>query len=132
MPERVGCDGLGDPGAAGGLAGDPPGAVPVQPPIGPSQEYRTAGALADSQVDRPGGARRQRDGHDLAALAGDGQRPVPALQAQVLDVGPGRFGDPRPVKGEQGDQRMLGRRAEPGGDQQPAELVAVQRDACDS
>jgi hypothetical protein len=28
VPERVGCDGLGDPGAAGDFADDPPGAVP--------------------------------------------------------------------------------------------------------
>jgi hypothetical protein len=53
---------------------------------------------------------------------------VPALQAQVLDVGAGRFGDPQPIQREQGDQHMLGRRPEPGGDQQGAELVAVQRD----
>ena len=53
-------DGLADPGPAGGLADDPSGAVPVQPsPVG-GQEDRPAGALADGQVDRPGGARRQR------------------------------------------------------------------------
>src|SRR5215472_10893024 len=46
MSERVGRDGLADPGAAGGLADDPPGAVPVQPlPVG-GQEHRPAGALA--------------------------------------------------------------------------------------
>jgi hypothetical protein len=32
------------------------------------QEHRPARALADGQVDRPGGARRQRDRDDLAAL----------------------------------------------------------------
>jgi len=53
---------------------------------------------------------------------------VPALQAEVVDVGAGGLGNPQPVQREQGDQRMLGRRAEPGGDQQRAELVAVQRD----
>jgi len=53
---------------------------------------------------------------------------VPALQAQVLDVGAGGLGDPQPVQGEQGDQRMLGRRPLTGGDQQRAELVAVERD----
>ena len=42
---------------------------------------------------------------------------------------PGGFGDPQPVQREQGDQRMLGRRADPGGAQQRAELVAVQRDS---
>ncbi|MGH3232105.1 MAG: hypothetical protein ACRDOH_02260 [Streptosporangiaceae bacterium] len=53
---------------AGGLADDPPGAAPVQPPTVCGQEHRPASAFADGQVDRPGGARRQRDGHDLAAL----------------------------------------------------------------
>jgi hypothetical protein len=54
---------------------------------------------------------------------------VPAIQAQVLDVGARRFGDPQPVQREQGDQRVLGWRAEPSGDQEGAELVAVQRDS---
>ncbi len=46
----------------------------------------------------------------------------------MLDVGAGGFRHPQPVQGEQGDQRVLGRRSEPGGDQQGAEFVAVQRD----
>jgi len=123
VPERIGRDGLADPGTARDLADDPPGAVPVQPPPVRSQEHRPAGTLADGQVNRPGGARCQRDGDYLAALTGNRQRPVPALQAEVLDVRAGGLGDPQPVQGEQGDQRMLGRRAEPG-DQQSAELVA--------
>ena len=48
------------------------------------------------------------------------------FQAQVLDVGAGGLGDPQPVQRQQRDQRMLGRRPEPGGHQQRAELVAVQ------
>ena len=44
----------------------------------------------------------------------------------MLDVGAGGLRDPQPVQCEQGDQRMLGRRAEPGGHEQRAELVAVQ------
>ena len=55
-----------------------------------------------------------------------------AVQAQVLDVGAGGFGDPQPVQGEQRDQRVLKRRPEPGRDQQRAELVAIQRNAWDS
>ncbi len=51
---------------------------------------------------------------------------MPALQAQVLDVSAGGLRDPQPVQREQRDQRMLGRRAEPGCHQQRAELVAVQ------
>jgi len=61
-------------------------------------------------------------------LAGDRQHPVPALQAQVPDVRAGGLADPQPVQREQRDQRVPGGRAEPGGGQQCAELVAVQRD----
>jgi hypothetical protein len=84
-----GGDQLGDPRAAGGHPDDPPGAVPVQPPIVSGHEQRPFGAFADGQVDRPGRTPRQRNGHHLAALAGDGQGPVPALEPQVLDVGTG-------------------------------------------
>ena len=74
------------------------------------------------------GARCERDGDHLAALAGDRQGPVPALQAHLLDIGAGGLRDSQPVEREQGDQRMLGRATEPGGDQYGAELVAVQGD----
>jgi hypothetical protein len=107
VSESVRGDGFGDPGAARDLADDPSGAVPVQPPPVCGQEYRPAGAFADGQVDCPGGARRQRDGDDLAVLAGDGQCPVPAFQARVLDVGTSCFGDAQPVQREQRDQRVL-------------------------
>ena len=49
-----------------------------------AEENRPAHALADGQVDRPGRARCQRDSDDLAALARNDQRAVPALDAQVL------------------------------------------------
>ena len=117
MSERVGRDGLADPGAAGDPANDPSGAVPVQPLAISGQEHRAASVLADGQVDRPGHARRQRNGDDLAALTRDGQGPVAALQAQVLDVGAGCLGYPQAVQPEQGDKGMLGRRPEPGGHQ---------------
>jgi hypothetical protein len=39
---------------------------------------------------------------------------VSALEAQVLDVSAGGFGDPQPVQGQQRDQRVPGRQAEPG------------------
>jgi hypothetical protein len=126
VPQRVGADLLGDPGAPGDPANDSGGAVPVQPFPVCGGEEGSFGALADRQVDRPGGARGERDGDDLAALAGDNQGPVPALQAQVLDVRARGLRDPQPVQREQGDQRVLGGRAEPGGDQERAELVAVQ------
>ncbi len=126
VPERVRADRFGDPGAACHPADDPPGAVPVQPPPVGGEEDWPATAFAGGQVDRPGGARCERDGDDLAALAGDGQGSVPALEAQVLDVGAGGLRYPQPVQGEEGDQRVLERRAKPGGDQDGAELVVVQ------
>jgi len=129
VPQGVRGDQLGIPRAASSLADDPPGAVPVQPAAVPGEEHRPFGMFAEGQVDRPGGARRQRDGHDLAALAGDGQGPVPALEAQVLDVSAGGFGDPQPVQGEQRDQRVPGRRSPPGRHQQRAELIAIQGDS---
>jgi hypothetical protein len=132
VSQRVGRDGLADPGAAGSIADDPPGAVPVQPSPVRGQEHRPAGPFPDGQVDRAGCPRRQRDGDDLAALAGDRQRPVPALEAQVLDIGAGSLGDPQAVERKQGDQRMLCRRAEPGGHQQGAELVTSSATAWDS
>jgi hypothetical protein len=53
---------------------------------------------------------------------------VATLQAQVLDVRADSLGDPQPVQRQQGDQGMLACSPEPGGDQQRAELVPVQRD----
>jgi hypothetical protein len=70
VPQRAGRDGLADPRPAGGLADDPPGAVPVQSSPVRGQEHRPFSALADGQVDRAGGARRQRNGDDRAAPCG--------------------------------------------------------------
>ena len=76
VPERVGRDGLADPGAAGSAADDPPGAVPVQPPAVGGQEHRPFCPFPDGQVDGPGRARGERDGDDLAALIGTSGSPV--------------------------------------------------------
>src|SRR6516225_3662526 len=79
-----------------------------------------------ARVDRPRGTGRQRNSDNLAALARDDKSPMPALDAQVLDVGAGGFGDPQPVECQQRDQCVLAWRAQPGGNQQRAQLVAVQ------
>ena len=117
---------LGDPGAAGHPMNDPGGAVPVQPSAIGGQEQWPAGALAGGQVDCPGGTWCERDGDDFAALADDDQGAVPAFQAQLIDVSAGGLGDPQPVQRQQRDQGVLGGWAESGGDQDGAELVAVQ------
>jgi hypothetical protein len=62
------------------------------------EEHRSRAALADREVDGAGGARGKRDGDDLAGLACDHQRPVPALDAHGLDVGAGGFGNRSPFK----------------------------------
>jgi hypothetical protein len=70
-PQCMRPDGLGDPGPSRYPADDPRGSVPVQPAaIGGKADWAFA-ALADGQVDRPRGARRERDRDDLAALAGN-------------------------------------------------------------
>jgi hypothetical protein len=129
VPQRVRPDALDDRGPASHAADDPPGAVPVEPAPVSGDEDRTFDALADGQVNRPRGPRCQRDRDDLAALAGDHQGPVAPLDTQGLDVGAGGLGYPQPVQGQQRDQRVLGRRAEPGCHQQRAELVTIQADS---
>jgi hypothetical protein len=47
----------------------------------------------------------------------------------MLNVSASGLRDSQPVQREEGDQRMLTRRTEPGGDQKGAEFVAVQRDS---
>ena len=90
--------------------------------IGPLARSPTARSTA------PGGPRRERDGDGLAALAHDGQGPMSSLDAEGLDVGPDRFGDPQPVERQQGDQRVLAGRAEPSGDEHRSDLVAIRAD----
>ena len=53
------------------------------------------------------------------------------LHAQVLDISTGRLRHPQPIQRKQADQRVLGGRPKTGGDQERAELVAVQGVACD-
>jgi len=126
VPQGMSPDRFGDPGAVGYPADDPRGAMPVQPLPIRAAEDRPVHALADGKVDRPRGGGRERDGDDLAALAGDHQGTVPPLHAQGFNAGAGGFGDPQPVERQQRDQRVLGRRAQPGGGQQRPEFVAVQ------
>jgi hypothetical protein len=126
VAECVRPDGLGHPSAASDPPDDPGGAVPIQPSAIRTQKKRPVAALADGQVERPRRPRGQRDGGHLAALAGDHQGPVPALDAQRLNVRADGFRHPQPVQGQQRDQRVLGRHPEPGSDQQRAELVAIQ------
>jgi hypothetical protein len=51
-----------------------------------------------------------------------------ALHAERLDVRPDRFRHPQPVEGQQRHQGVLSGGAEPGGDEEGADLIAVQAD----
>jgi len=82
VPQLVGRDGLGVSRAAGNLADDPSSAVPIQPSSVGGEEDGAIMPFPGGQIDRPGGARCERDGDDFAALASDRQGPVPALEAQ--------------------------------------------------
>ena len=57
-----------------------------------AQEDRPVQALADGQIDRPGGARGEWDGDQLAALTQHGQGAVPALETEIVDVRAQSFG----------------------------------------
>ena len=60
--------------------------MPVQPAAISGQEDGAFGSFANSQVERPGGARRQRDSDHLAALAGDHHSAVAALNTERFYV----------------------------------------------
>ena len=105
-------------------AHDPRGAMPVQAVSVAAKEDRALVTLAHRQVDRPRRARGERDGDHLAALAGDGQRPVAAFGAQRLDVRAGGLPATRSVRAGRSAHARPPRRA--GGDQHRAELIAVQ------
>jgi hypothetical protein len=123
---------LADPCTPGDPGDNPPGTVPVQPPPLCGDEERAFGPLADGQVDRAGCAWRERDGDDLAALAGDDQGAVAAFQAQVLDVRAGRLGYPQPVQREQRDEGVPGGRPEPGATRMAPSSLRSRAVACDS
>ena len=127
VPQRVRADRLGDAGSFGHAADDASGAVPVQALAVGAEEDRPVKAFADREVEAAGGPWGERDGDDLATFAQDGEGAVAAFAAHGGDVRPEGFADPQAVEREQRYQRMVQRCPEAGGDEQGAELVAVQR-----
>jgi hypothetical protein len=105
VPQRVWADRLVDSGAAGDPSHDPTGAVAVHSQTVRPEEDRAFQSFADGQVDRSGGARRERDRDNLAALAQHGEGAVAAFDAELVDVSAECLGDPQPVDREQRDQR---------------------------
>ena len=62
----------------------------------------------------------------LPLFAQDREGVMAAFKAERLDVGANGLGGPEPVQGQQGDEGVLDRRPEAGGDEQGTDFVTVQ------
>jgi hypothetical protein len=71
----------------------------------PPAQDRPFVTLPDREIDGAGRPRHEGDIRRLLPLAHDLQRPVPALDGEVLDVRAARFGHPHAVETEQDSQR---------------------------
>src|SRR5215204_1143480 len=107
VAQRVGPHALGYPCPSGDTPDDTTGRVSIDPLAVGSNEDRSLAAFPDHQIDGAGRAGRHRYGHDLATLAQDRERAVPALQAEVLDVDADGFGHPQAVERQQADQGVI-------------------------
>jgi len=110
----------------------PVGAVPVQPPPGRGQEYRSLAAFADGEVDRPCGPGRKPDECLLAAFAEDRKSAVTALDGERLDVRADGLGRPESVEGEQEDQGVAGWLPSPAAISMAPTSLQSRHGACDS
>ena len=86
-------------------ANPPVSRAAVEPLPVASPQDRPLAPLTDSQVDRASSPRHERDRRRLVALAENAQRPVTALESEVLDVGRARLAHTQPVQAEQHRQR---------------------------
>ena len=81
------------------------------------------GPVPDGAVDGPADRWRQRDEHDLGALAAHPQHPVAVFLAEVADVSAGGLEDPQAEQAEHGHQReVVPVRGLAGGGEQGLEL----------
>jgi hypothetical protein len=71
--------------------------LPVETFAVVAEEDRPLDPFADGQVDSSGGARRERDGDDLAALAQHDEGAVAAFDAEGFDVAPSASETRRPL-----------------------------------
>jgi hypothetical protein len=128
VDNRGGAKPLPDPRAVPDPAQVRDDAAPDQarPPAAPGAQIaaaENARARPQSRARHAEDGLQRGDGADFSALAGDDQGAVAAFDAQYFDAGAGGFGVPQAVEGQEGDQCLLGRRPEPGGDQQGAKLI---------
>ncbi len=69
---------LAMPASSGDATHDPPRGVAVESLVVSAEEDGSLAALADREVDGASSARRERHGHDLAALTQDREGAMPA------------------------------------------------------
>ena len=93
-------------------------------PVG-GNEDRAFAPFADGEVDSPGRPRRQRDGHDLAALARIVSVRWPRSSPSASMLAPVASDTRSPFKRQQRDEGVLGRRPEARRHEQRSHLVAV-------
>jgi len=126
VPQGVRTDALGDPRLSGDATHDPSGGVTIEALPSPIHEDRALEPLVDRQVEGPGNPRRERHGHDLAALAGQCQGPMTSLQAERVDVRAKASETRRPLSASSDTSAWSRADDRPSSDQQHAELVAIQ------
>jgi hypothetical protein len=102
------------------------GGTPVEALTVVTDQNRSFSPFTDGEVDGSRGARHQRDQGGLVALPDDPQYPVASLEGHVLDVGFAGFADSESVQAEQYGQGCVGMVEAFGGEEEPAELAAVQ------
>ncbi len=107
MPQRMRSDPLENPGPSSDASHDPGGAMTIETATAAVTENRAGAVFPDGEIDRPCGSWRERDRHRFAALAMNNECAVPALEAELFDVGTDRFGPAEPVQREQRDQGMI-------------------------
>ncbi len=117
-----------DPGALGQPSHHPSSGVPGQALAVVAEEDRPFEPLSDRQIEGPGSAWCEGDDDSLAALAVHHQGAVAPVEAELVDVGTERLGDPQTVQRQQRTQRMIVRRRQSSLDKERAELVAVETD----
>jgi hypothetical protein len=102
------------------------GGTPIEALSIAAAQDRSLATFAHGQVDRARRTGDQRDRGRLVALAENAKRPVAPFEAEVLDVGGAGLAHPQPVQPEQHRERRVLAVVLLGGEQEHAELGAVQ------
>jgi len=120
---------VAEPGPPSDRADPAMGGSPVQALARGTEEDRPLRPLAHGQIDHPSGSRNDGDDRRFRFFAHDPKGPVPTVEAQVLDVGTAGLAHPQSVEAEQDGERSMGVVEVLRGEEEPAELGAVEAPA---